>query len=61
MKENLHILYDEILNIEFNKPWWKWMIVRDPELTPTVDEFDTFEDFEKYGEMFYTPPLKKDQ
>ena len=59
MSENLHILYDEILNIEFRKPWWKWMLVKNPNLSPASDEFDTFEDFDKYGEMFLTPPLKK--
>ena len=58
MSKKLHTLYNEILNLEL-KPSWKWMIVRDPELTPTVDEFDTFEDFLKYGEVFHTPTLKK--
>jgi len=60
MNEKLHTLYNEILNLEF-KPSWKWMIVRNPNLTPTVDDFDTFEDFLKYGEMFWTPALKKEE
>ena len=60
MSKKLHTLYNEILKLEL-RPSWKWMIVRDPNLTPTVNDFDTFEDFLKYGEMFHTLLLKKEE
>lgn len=36
------------------------MTIKNPSLIPTVDDFDTFEDFSKYGEMFWMPPLKNE-